>query len=195
MRKAINSFKKGSAGGPDGLLPQHLIDMTGEVYGEDSEKLLDSLVTFMNTIVYPGKIPEGVCPSFFGANLMCLMKPDGGIRPIAMGMTLRRLSAKCVMFDLNDFCAKEFQPSQVGVGTPKGAEAAVHALRSYLYEDSNENKVLVMSCSDYGKNYDYSKHLSKVEMHFFFLHFANTFTSTLQNSLRVLISIRDQLER
>ena len=113
------------------------------VLGEESEKLLDSLVAFMNQIVFPGKIPEGVCPSFFGANLMCLVKPDGGIRPIAMGMTIRRLAAKCIMNELNDFCAKEFRPSQVGVGTPKGAEAAVHALRSYLYNDSNEDKVLL----------------------------------------------------
>ena len=49
-----------------------MIDMTGEALGTDADKLLDSLVTFMNRIVFPGKIPPGVCPSFFGATLMAL---------------------------------------------------------------------------------------------------------------------------
>ena len=69
IRKAIRSFKKGAAGGPDGLLPQHLIDMTGEALGETSEALLDALVDFYNLIVFPGKIPSQILPTFYGANL------------------------------------------------------------------------------------------------------------------------------
>ena len=60
-----------------------------------------------------------------------------------MGMTLRRIAAKCIMFNLNNFCAQEFRPSQLGVGTPKGAESAVHALRAYLNSESNKNKVVL----------------------------------------------------
>ena len=58
-------------------------------------------------------------------------------------MTLRRIAAKCIMFNLNNFCAQEFRPSQLGVGTPKGAESAVHALRAYLNSESNKNKVVL----------------------------------------------------
>ena len=36
--KALHSFKKGCAGGPDGLTHQHLLDMTEEAMGE--EKIL-----------------------------------------------------------------------------------------------------------------------------------------------------------
>ena len=143
LRKSIYSFHKGSAGGPDGLRPQHLIDMTGEVLGAESEKLLDSLVAFLNQIIFTSKVPPGLCFTFFGSNLMALAKPDGGIQPIAMGMSLRRLGAKCIMLDLNSFRAQEFQPSQLGVSTPKGAECAVHTLRSYLDMESNKNKVLL----------------------------------------------------
>ena len=34
-------------------------------------------------------------PYFFGATLTALNKKDGGVRPIAVGCTLRRLVAKC----------------------------------------------------------------------------------------------------
>ena len=143
LKKAIHSFKKGIAGGPDGLRPQHLIDMTGEILGETAEKLLDALVDFLNLIIFPGNIPKEVQPIFFSANLVALSKVDGGVRPIAMGGTLRRLAAKCISASLGDFCKQEFRPSQLGVGTPKGCEAAVHSLRSYLENQATENKVLL----------------------------------------------------
>lgn len=38
------------------------------------------------------KVPREVCPFFFGASLLTLEK-DGGVRPIAVGCTLRRLVA------------------------------------------------------------------------------------------------------
>ena len=47
------------------------------------------------------------------------------------------------MHDSRDFCEKEFRPHQVGVGTPKGGEGAVHALRAYLADKSSENKVVL----------------------------------------------------
>ena len=42
-----------------------------------------------------------------------------------------------------DFCTAEFSPHQLGVGTPNGAEIAVHAVRSYLQDPSSQGKVLV----------------------------------------------------
>merc|ERR1712016_468473 len=77
LLKAIRSFKNGASGGPDGLLPQHLKDMTGDELGETASKLLDTLVTFFNTIIYPGKVPHEVIETFYGANLIALGKEDG----------------------------------------------------------------------------------------------------------------------
>ena len=118
-KKALHSFKKGAAGGPDGFIPQHLIDMTGDALGEPASKLIDALVTFMNFIIFPGKVPSYVQKIVYGANLIALSKPDGGVRPIAVGFTIRRLAAKIIMYDCGDFCEKEFRPHQVGVGTLK----------------------------------------------------------------------------
>ncbi|GAU94935.1 hypothetical protein RvY_06633 [Ramazzottius varieornatus] len=43
-----------------------------------------------------GNVPEDVCPALYGASLIALLKKTEGIRPIAIGNTLRRLGGKIV---------------------------------------------------------------------------------------------------
>ena len=63
---------------------------------------------------------------------MALNKKTGGIRPIAIGFTLRRLASKCAnAFGINKLTSF-FYPHQLGVGTPGGCEAAVHSARRYI---------------------------------------------------------------
>lgn len=143
VKLALSRFKKGAAGGPDGLRPQHLLDMTGLSVGEPGEKLVESIVDFINLILLPGKVPKEVLPTFFGANLTALKKPDGGTRPVAVGLTIRRLAAKIFMNKLKSFCENEFRPNQMGVGTPNGCEAAVHVVRTYVESDDVQDQVLL----------------------------------------------------
>jgi Reverse transcriptase (RNA-dependent DNA polymerase) len=60
------------------------------------------------------------------------VKKSGGVRPIAIGYTWRRIAAKCVsayaLSYLNDF----FAPTQLGVGVSGGCEAAIHATRRFI---------------------------------------------------------------
>ena len=56
-------------------------------------------------------------------------KKDGGVRPIAVGYTLRRLAAKCANAHVIKTRSEALQPIQVGVGESGGAEAAIHAMR------------------------------------------------------------------
>ena len=54
VSQAIRSFPRGSAGGPDGLRPQHLVDMTSMSAGgggEGGELLLRALNTFTNFVL------------------------------------------------------------------------------------------------------------------------------------------------
>lgn len=139
--RAICSFPKGSAGGIDGLRPQHLRDMTGGTAGEGRGLLLRALVNFTN-LVLAGKTPEEVRPSFFGANLIALNKSSGGVRPIAVGCTLRRLVAKTASMAVMDRMGTMLGPLQLGYGVRQGAEAAVHAARLYL-ENLPPNHVLL----------------------------------------------------
>ena len=64
--------------------------------------------------------------NFFGAKLIGLKKPDRGLRPIAVGKTFRRLSAKCAGYYVFESRQATYGNRQVGVGTKKGAELASH---------------------------------------------------------------------
>ena len=79
-----------------------------------------------------GGVPEVIRPTFFGATLFPFIKKDGGIRPIAVGLTLRRLIAKMASRLALTTCAPQLMPTQLGVGTKGGCEALTHAARLYL---------------------------------------------------------------
>ena len=131
ITQAIKSFPNGSAGGPDGLRPQHLKDLIATGVGGGSEALLRALVPFIE-LVLSGNTPISIRPFFFGANLIALQKKDGGIRPIAVGCTLWRLAAKVAGMKVVDQMATLLAPRQLGYGVRNGAEAAVHVARMYL---------------------------------------------------------------
>ena len=46
-------------------------------------------------VILEGKVPFENRPYFFGAKLIALKGPDGGLLPMAVGNTFRRLSARC----------------------------------------------------------------------------------------------------
>ena len=79
-----------------------------------------------------GKVPVDVLPILYGANLIALSKPGGGIRPIAVGNILRWMTAKYVVLMLGGEVGELLRPTQLGFGTPGGCEAAVHATKRYL---------------------------------------------------------------
>ena len=62
----------------------------------------------------------------------CRKKKTGDVRQIAIGYTWRRLAAKCANAYALSAVGERLLPVQVGVGTPGGCEAAVHASRRFL---------------------------------------------------------------
>ena len=131
VKSAILSFPCGSAAGPDLLRPQHLKDMLASPGGDT--QLLPVLTAFMNLVVR-GDVPSAVRPLFFGANLLAFNKKEGGLRPIAVGNTLRRLSSKLASGAVMPQAAELLMPMQLGCGVPGGAEAIVHAARNYVHK-------------------------------------------------------------
>jgi len=128
---AIKTFPAGSAGGLDGLRPQHLKDMTSPMTGDAGQQLVTSLMEFAN-VCLAGRIPAAVRPVFYGASLCALTKKGGGVRPIAVGSTLRRLVAKAACRIVREAVVAKLAPHQLGFGIQQGAEAAAHAARSLL---------------------------------------------------------------
>jgi len=57
VRAAVVSFSNGSAGGPNGLRPQHIKDLVSEV--DSNGPLLDNITLFLN-IILEGRTPLSV---------------------------------------------------------------------------------------------------------------------------------------
>jgi hypothetical protein len=115
VKDAICSFPNGSSGGPDGLRPQHLKDACSYAAGDAAHDLLEALRQLTAHVASNG-VHQSVRFSFFGANLIALTKPNGDLRPIAVGCTLRRLTAKILLAQHMEQLKEYFTPFQLGVG-------------------------------------------------------------------------------
>ncbi|KAJ0183176.1 hypothetical protein K1T71_001152 [Dendrolimus kikuchii] len=131
---SVMSFRSGSAGGLDGLTPQHLKDLLGGSTGTAGETLLKDITDLIN-LMLSGAVNNDVVPTLYGANLCALNKKDGGIRPIAVGTTYRRLAAKICCREIADLSSSYFATRQLGFGVKGGCEAAVHSLRTFASRD------------------------------------------------------------
>ena len=77
VKRTIIFFPAGSAGGPDGLRPQHLKNLIGPSAKEGGAILLRALTSLV-TLILKGKTPSQLQPFFFGASLVALRNKDGG---------------------------------------------------------------------------------------------------------------------
>ena len=141
---ALKTFPPGTAGGRDGLTALHIRHALS-VGGSDI--LLDNLLGVVNRAL-AGDMPPTLRPYWASAPITPLMKPNGGIRPIAVGLTLRRLVSKVALAAVLPSVSEYLQPYQVGVGVRGGAEGMVHALNR-LVEDQQNNPDLVVVSLDF----------------------------------------------
>ena len=167
VSRGISSFKEGSAGGPDGLRPQHLKDTVS--VASSAQVLLPALTAFVQ-LVLEGRTPTFVRPYFFGANLTAIHKSNGGVRPIAVGCTLRRLVAKVAGGKIMEEMGELLAPRQLGYGVGGGSEAAVHAARIYLHDLGPDKAVLKLDFRNAFNTIHRDKMLSAVMEHAPSLH-------------------------
>ena len=143
--KAVRSFPAGSSGGPDGLRPQHVVDLLA--CKTNRPVLLTALTKFVN-LVLGGGCPLSVSSTFFGARLIAIDKKAGVFRPIAVGYTLRRLVAKCANNYAQVKLFDYLSPIQLGVGVSGGCEAAIHATRRFISNLSIDSAVVKLHFSN-----------------------------------------------
>jgi hypothetical protein len=100
--------------------------------------LLSELTAFVNRWFH-GHLPELLVPWFVGAPLTAFAKNGGGVRPLAVGETPRRLASKLGVSIVKDRAAMYFGPLdypyvpvQLGVGVRGDAEIAVHLVCSVV---------------------------------------------------------------
>jgi hypothetical protein len=129
----LKKFKRGSGGGPFGLLPEHLLFFCNANIHTSSPALLTKLMDLMIN----GTVPEEVRPWLFGASLAALDKEGGNIRPIAVGNSLRRLASKYVSLYYKDEIGVVFQPQQF---SRVGTESVIHITRSFVNSNLKNNE-------------------------------------------------------
>ena len=95
------------------------------------DRTLDILADFVY-VMLKGQMPPDLCPLVASTSLVGIPKPAGGNRPIAVGLTLRRLAGKVALYLVSEETTAYLQPQQLGVGVPRGAEAIVNAVHLYV---------------------------------------------------------------
>lgn len=135
---AVRTFPGGSAGGLDSMRPCYLKELL-VARGQAGGSLLRALSSVI-VVMLQGKVPSSIIPVLYGASLFPLAKKDGGIRPIAVGCTLRRLVSKIVS-KRSRHLSSLLQPVQLGFATTNGCETAVHAARHFVESRLDTAKV------------------------------------------------------
>lgn len=108
-----------------------------------SGKEVLSVITKLNNFILSGNVNEEICQYIYCASLCALTKKDGGIRPIAVGTSLRRLVSKQECRHVNEEIGKYLCPIQLGFGNKQGCEVAVHATRIFVSISVGSKKVLL----------------------------------------------------
>jgi hypothetical protein len=112
--------------------------------GKKSKIATSFSVAFLDWInfVLAGNIPIEIGAFFAGAKLIALKKPDGGVRPIAIGEVWRRVAAK-VAAKLVQVSTKDiFGDLQMGINTSNGCEKIIHNLNALVDSGALQDQVL-----------------------------------------------------
>nr|GEY26945.1 hypothetical protein [Tanacetum cinerariifolium] len=162
----IKSFPRGTSYGRDGLRAQHLMDCLSRAAIAISDELLSSITQVVNLFL------EGKCPTRLGeyiasAHLTPLIKPGGGIRPIAAGTVGRRMVSKVSATMIDHSLDGYLDGLQFGVGVPGGGEAIMHAVNR-LVEDRGDDVGILMLLVDFQNAFnlvDRTVMLQEVRLH------------------------------
>ena len=129
---ALNSFHSLSAGGASGCRAAHFREA---ITSDRGNALLTTMTRLINFLA-AGKTPATVSPFLCGGNLFAALKKNGGHRPIAVGETIRRWTAKCVARKATADSVDHLAPHQLGVGVKGGAEAIIHAAGAIFHDNT-----------------------------------------------------------
>lgn len=133
----IKSFPRGTSCRQDGLRAQHLMDCLSGSVVAISDELVTSITQVMNLFLV-GRCPRALGEYISSPPLTPLVKPGGGIRPIAVGTIWRRLVSKICAHLVGPYLDGYFGNLQFGVGVSGGSEAKLHAVNRFVEGHGDE---------------------------------------------------------
>jgi Reverse transcriptase (RNA-dependent DNA polymerase) len=162
--RAIDSF---SGAGPDLLSARMfklvLDDARGSLPGSTGGEILCAVAQMFAN----GDMPADIIPFFSPATVLATPKPAGGVRPVAIEMTLRRLISSVVLQRVTSKAREYLAPHQVAVGVKSGCDLVVHEVRSAIDEHGADD-AYVLVCVHARKAFNRAKRanmLTAVEQH------------------------------
>ncbi|CAI5529659.1 unnamed protein product [Closterium sp. Naga37s-1] len=127
LHHAMRSAPRATAAGPSGWLIEHLRD-TFLSYQSHMPHLLRLFQNWLQ-----GDLPQTVRPYFTASTLVALHKPQGGVRPIAIGEILPHLLSRCATLHFKQQITDFFLPYlQFGVAVSVGIKVMAYAVQSAL---------------------------------------------------------------
>jgi hypothetical protein len=125
--ECLRTAPRGSEPGPGGCTYEMLRTLL------DDEDALEELFDAAQCLAR-GDVPPPVAEALVAARLTALQKPDGGVRGIATGTTLRRLVARTLarqyVGEVESACA----PFQFALSTRAGTDCVAHMVRAITEE-------------------------------------------------------------
>ncbi|XP_026396007.1 uncharacterized protein LOC113290640 [Papaver somniferum] len=141
--QAVKRFPKGTSCGRDGLSAQHLLDALSGAAAAVSNKLILSIVGVINLWL------EGDCPPVLGeyvasAPLTPLIKPGGGLRPIAVGTIWRRFCSKLAAMSVCKEMTTYLRNHQFSVGIPCGSKGILHSTNRLIELKGDQDNMTML---------------------------------------------------
>ena len=142
VSRSVRSFPRGSASGPSGFRVSHLREAVLCPSPSLASQTISILTKFVNLLV-KGCTPPSVTPHLCGASLLACHKKNGGLRSIAVGEVLRRLTSKCLSCAVRSAAFAHLAPLQLGVNVKGGCEAVIHSV-SHLMSSGQPDQQWVL---------------------------------------------------
>ena len=98
-------------------------------------------ISSLINLLFESKHHPDVIPILFGGNFTALVKKSGGIRPIPVEYTWRRLAVRCAHSYAMSHLGYYFAPIQLGVGISGGCKSSIHA--TYCFMESMPNEFVI----------------------------------------------------
>ena len=134
LLKSLKTSPRGSSPGPGGCTYEHLKVLMDDV---DTFNLLHEAVTSLAQ----GRVPASISKALTMARLTAVTKKDGGVRGIATGCSLRRLTARTLAKQFAKDFESECAPFQFALSTRAGTDCVGHLLRAAT--DVNPNATVL----------------------------------------------------
>ena len=132
----LRNFPRDSAAGLSHTYVTHYLNAIECPTPEYGARAAAAFTDVINVLA-AGQAPVEVAPYLCGAPLYALKKKCGGIRPIAVGETLRRWTAKCLCSVITPKVVGQLKPLQLGTGVRGGCEAITQAINCILEQDTD----------------------------------------------------------